>query len=106
MIERPHWRSVYYSTSSAYSPRCFALTSRVQSISILESRQSLNRLPASIHALVGSVELEVQQEHNNDDQAVGKQASNDAGDVIRRILASEDCAANDSSNAAGADQRC
>jgi hypothetical protein len=72
---------------------------------IFESRKAFNRLASSRNPLIRTVELERHGQCENDDKSTSNHRSVDTRMVGWLVLVSEDSAANDSTDATGADER-
>ena len=73
-------------------------------VGISEAMHALNHLPTGRSSLVRTVKLEVQSQCDDNDQSAREHARDDARMVVRLILITEHCAANDATDATGSDQ--
>ena len=73
-------------------------------IGVQESLKTFDGFATSPSSRVGAVELEVQGQSDEDDQAAGQHAGKDTWVVPRRVLGAENGASDNTANAAKADQ--
>lgn len=77
------------------------LISAMASQRILESNKSFDWSPSGLNSLVCSAELHIQHASKSNSQCRGDHRSIDTGPVVRRVLGSEHCRADDTTNTAG-----
>ena len=75
------------------------------SVSVLESLETFNHFATSIDSLVGTPELEIQDHSNDDHQCTGDHTGSDAGNVGWIVLAPENGATYDTTDAASSYKR-
>lgn len=81
------------------------LISAMTSQRILEPNKSFDWSPSGLNSLVCSPELHIQHTSKNNRQCRSDHRSIDTGPVVRRVLGSEHCRADDTTNTAGPYQR-
>jgi hypothetical protein len=72
--------------------------------SIPEALKTLNDLATSISALVGPPELQVHQQSNDNNETSSDHAGSDTGDIMRRILSTEDSSTDDTTDSTSSDK--
>lgn len=72
--------------------------------SVPETDETLNGLAASIRAAVGPHELQVEEKRDDNDEGTGDHGGDHTRVVVRLVLLTEDGGANDTTNAAEADE--